>query len=56
VLDFSRERLYDADQGHMLHHWMDGRIAQPDDLSYWCSGCNMQFVYVVWYLRTRVLV
>jgi len=55
VLDFIRLYLYKADEGRILHHWMDGRIAQPEDFEYWCSGCNLQFLYVVWYLRTRVL-
>jgi hypothetical protein len=55
VLDFARTRLFDAEQGRLLHHFMDGRIAQPEDPSYFCSGCNLQFVYVVWYLRTKVL-
>lgn len=55
VLDFIRLYLYKEDEGRLLHHWMDGRIAEPDDVEYWCSGCNLQFLYVVWYLRTRVL-
>jgi len=53
VLDFSRSWLYDSDQGKLLHHWMDGRIALPDDPEYFCSGCNLQYLYVVWYLRER---
>jgi hypothetical protein len=55
VLDFIRLYLYEADEGRLLHHWMDGQIAQPEDFEYWCSGCNLQFLYVVWYLRTQVL-
>jgi uncharacterized protein YyaL (SSP411 family) len=55
VLDFIRLYLYKEDEGRLLHHWMDGQIAQPEDFEYWCSGCNLQFLYVVWYLRTQVL-
>lgn len=55
VLDFIRLYLYEPDEGKLLHHFMDGRIALPDDHEYWCSGCNLQFLYVVWYLRERVL-
>ncbi len=55
VLGFIRLYLYKADEGRLLHHWMDGQIAQPEDFEYWCSGCNLQFLYVVWYLRTQVL-
>lgn len=54
ILDFARTRLYDAAHGRLLHHWMDGRIAQPEDLSYWCSGCNLQYLYTLWYLREQV--
>lgn len=53
VLDFIRLYIYDADQGRILHHWIDGHIAQPADPEYFCSGCNLQFLYVVWYLLSR---
>jgi hypothetical protein len=51
VLDFIRTKLYSREDGRLLHHWMDGRIAQPEDPSYFCSGCNFQFLYVMWHLR-----
>lgn len=54
LFDFIRVRLYDELQGHILHHWMDGAIAQPGDVEYFCSGCNLQFLYVVWYLIEMV--
>jgi hypothetical protein len=54
VLDLGRTRLYDADQNKLLHHWMDGRIAQPEDPEYWCSGCTLQYLYVIWYLGTTI--
>lgn len=39
--------IYDPAQHRILHHWMDGGIAQPGDPEYWCSGCNLQFLYVL---------
>lgn len=53
ILDFIRLRLYSGDEHAILHHWMDGRVAQPADPEYFCSGCNLQFLYVVWYLLER---
>lgn len=55
VLDFVRTHLLDEAQGRLLHHWIDGRIALPDDLEYFCAGCNLQLLYVGWYLRAHVL-
>jgi len=46
--------LYDASVSKILHHWMDGRIAEPEDPEYWCSGCNLQFLYVCRYLEEYV--
>jgi uncharacterized protein YyaL (SSP411 family) len=51
VIDFIRTRLYDAASGHLLHHYIDGRIALPTDPEYFCTGCNLQFLYVVRYLQ-----
>jgi hypothetical protein len=33
----------------VLHHWMDGRVAEPGDLEFFCSGCNLQLLYLMWY-------
>ncbi|MCA9564244.1 MAG: hypothetical protein KC561_12185, partial [Myxococcales bacterium] len=55
ILDFTREWLYDSEQHRILHHWMDGAIAQPDHPEYFCSGCNLQTLYVIWYLYREVL-
>lgn len=44
----------DACGGGLLHHWIDGRIAQPSDPTFFCSGCNLQMLYVLWY-RSRML-
>lgn len=38
----------------VLHHWMDGRLAIPDDPEFFCSGCNFQLLYVMWYRHTRI--
>jgi hypothetical protein len=54
ILTFLSESLYDADQGKVLHHWIDGHIAQADDPEYFCSGCNLQLLYVIWYLFHEV--
>ena len=54
ILTFLRLNLYDDEQGRLLHHWIDGHIAQPDDPEYFCSGCNLQFLYIVWYLKSVV--
>ena len=33
--------------GKALHHWMDGEIAKPEHLEYYCSGCNFQLLYAL---------
>ncbi len=40
--------------GRILHHWMDDHIAVPADPEYFCSGCNLQFLYACWYAETYV--
>ena len=54
VYDFIRYRLYDETQGVILHHWMDGRPALPEDPEHFCSGCNLQFLYVTWFFFDSV--
>ncbi len=54
VLDQIRIRLYDPAQGKLLHHWIDGRIAGPEDPDYFCSGCNLQTLYILRYLKDEV--
>lgn len=34
-------------EGKALHHWMDGEIAKPEHLEYYCSGCNFQLLYAL---------
>ena len=51
VLEFVRSHLYDPASGHILHHFIDGRIALPSDPEYFCTGCNLQFLYAVYLLQ-----
>ena len=41
----SDDRCGDA----VLHHWLDGRLALPTDHEFFCSGCNLQLLYMMWY-------
>jgi hypothetical protein len=51
LLRFIQEKLYDAEKQKILHHWIDGRPALPTDPDYFCSGCNLQVLYLLWYLK-----
>ena len=42
--------IYDG----ILHHWMDGKIACDKDPEYFCSGCNLQTLYVMWYRQNML--
>jgi hypothetical protein len=55
VLDFVRTKLFSAAEAKLLHHYIDGRLALPTDPEYFCAGCNLQFLYVVWHLREQTL-
>ena len=33
--------------GRILHHWMNGMIAQPEDPYDYCLGCNAQSLYLL---------
>jgi hypothetical protein len=35
----------------LLHHYVDGRLAEPGDGTLFCSGCNLQTLYVLGYRR-----
>lgn len=54
VLTFIHEHLYDPAQGRVLHHFIDGRVALPSDPGYFCAGCNLQLLYVLWYARHHI--
>jgi len=49
VRRFVEDYLLDSTHARLLHHWMDGQIAQPTDPEYFCSGCNLQFLYMGWW-------
>lgn len=55
VLRFIKDHLYDPAQRRVLHHFIDGRIAAPSDPEYFCTGCNFQLLYVVFYLQHHAL-
>jgi len=38
----------------ILHHWMDGRLAVPSDPEFFCSGCNFQLLYLMWYRQNEI--
>jgi hypothetical protein len=38
------------DDGRLVHHWIDGRPVRPSESVYYCSGCNFQALYVMWYM------
>ncbi len=44
----------DTCQRGVLHHWIDGRVAVPEDTVLICSGCNLQLLYVMWYRQNLV--
>jgi uncharacterized protein YyaL (SSP411 family) len=50
VRRFVEVYLFEPKGRRLLHHWMDGRIAQPDDPEYFCAGCNLQFLYLAWWV------
>jgi hypothetical protein len=38
----------DACHEGVLHHWMDGAPADPSHPELFCSGCNLQLLYILW--------
>jgi uncharacterized protein YyaL (SSP411 family) len=51
ILEFIEDYLYVEADGKVYHHWMDGRPALPTDLEYFCIACNLQLLYVDWWVR-----
>ncbi len=52
LLQSIRERLYSPDDGLIVHHWIDGRPAHEGDKTFFCSGCNLQVLFILWYLES----
>ena len=50
-LDFIKNYVYVPADRTAYHHWMDGRLALPTDLEYYCIGCNLQLIYIIWWVR-----
>lgn len=50
ILEFVRANLLEGDR--VLHHWMDGKIASWTDKYPYCSGCNLQILFVIWQMET----
>ncbi len=44
----------DSCHGGVLHHWMDGGVAVPKDVEFFCTGCNMQLLYLMWYRQAQI--
>lgn len=38
----------------VLHHLMDGEVAVPEDPEFFCSGCNLQLLYVMMYRQRNI--
>ena len=44
----------DSCHGGVLHHWMDGGVAVPADVEFFCTGCNLQLLYLMWYRQAQI--
>jgi hypothetical protein len=53
ILAWIHDTLFvpEAVGGRVLHHWMDGRLAIPSDPEFYCSGCQLQYLYLTWRLE-----
>ena len=56
ILTWIRTTLFvpEAAGGRVLHHWMDGRLAIPTDPEFYCSGCQLQYLYLTWRLEDLI--
>jgi len=54
MLHFIREKLYIPEENKIVHHWIDGRPALETDPDYFCSGCNLQVLYILWYIENAI--
>ena len=51
LLQSMRMRLYSAEDHFLVHHWVDGRPANANDPDHFCSGCNLQTLFILWYVE-----
>ena len=56
MLSFIQAKLYVAEIQKIVHHWIDGRPALETDPDFFCSGCNLQVLYILWYLENTLSV
>jgi len=54
ILQSIRSRLYSEEDGLLVHHWVDGRPANDNDPDFFCSGCNLQTMFILWYLENEL--
>ena len=54
LLQSIRTRLYSESDRLLVHHWVDGRPAGHDDPDFFCSGCNLQTLFILWYLENEL--
>jgi hypothetical protein len=53
LVGFVEDYLWLRGEGQVIHHWMDGRRAVPEDPEYYCIGCNLQLLYIIWWVDTN---
>lgn len=54
LLGFVEDYLWVPGDGQVYHHWMDGRLAIPEDPEYYCVGCNLQLLYITWWVEANL--
>lgn len=54
LVGFVEEYLWLEGEGQIIHHWMDGRQAVPEDPEYYCIGCNLQLLYILWWVNNTL--
>ena len=54
LLDFVEDYLWVRGDGRIYHHWIDGHLAEPTDHEYYCIGCNLQLLYIIWWIQTNL--
>ena len=54
LVGFINDYLFVPEDGKVYHHWMDGHLAVPDDPEYYCSGCSLQLLYLLWWVDAHL--